>query len=77
MKHKIKCKNCEHFKSKSLKGLSLWRKIWSVSGFCEDSLNTDFNVFARLFGRGVSKTDKLKGCPVWCRFKSNNKNKGA
>lgn len=75
MKHKIKCKNCEYFKYKSLKGLSLWRKIWSVSGFCEDSLNTDFNGVARLFGRGISKTDKLKGSPKWCRFYKERYNK--
>jgi len=62
------CKKCRYYEEKDLMGMSLLRKLRSVSGFCFDSSNPDFNAFARHYGRGIGRFDSYFR-PKWCARK--------
>jgi hypothetical protein len=64
------CRKCEHYKKKNLKGFSLSIKIRSVSGFCMDSTNPDFNEYAQAFGRGIGRIESYTS-PTWCAKRNN------
>jgi len=66
------CRTCEHYKKKDLIGYSLYEKFQSVSGFCMDSNNPDFNEYARSFGRGIGRADSYT-TPKWCAKRENPK----
>ena len=68
----ISCRKFEHYQSKDLTGFTLLEKFHSVSGFCMDSNNPDFNEYARSFGRGISRNDSYK-TPKWCAKRKNPK----
>jgi hypothetical protein len=68
----ISCRKCEHYKKKDLTGMSLLRKFQSVSGFCMDSNNPDFNEYAKAFGRGIGRLDSYI-TPKWCNKRENPK----
>jgi len=61
----ISCRKFEHYQSKDLTGFTLLEKCQSVSGFCMDSNNPDFNEYARSFGRGIGRADSYT-TPKWC-----------
>lgn len=62
------CRNCDCYRKKNLEGMSLYYKLTSVTGFCMDYNNPDFNNFAKAFGRGVGR---FESCikPKWCGIK--------
>ena len=66
------CIKCDHYKEKDLEGMSLLEKFNSVSGFCMDSNNPDFNEWAREFGRGIRRVDSYI-TPNWCSKRKNPK----
>ncbi|OHD25275.1 MAG: hypothetical protein A2Y34_03985 [Spirochaetes bacterium GWC1_27_15] len=68
----LTCRKCEHYQPKDLTGMSLVNKLQSVSGFCMDSNNPDFNEYARNFGRGIYRTDSYI-TPNWCAKRKNPK----
>jgi len=66
------CRKCDHYQSKDLNGMSLLEKFHSVSGFCMDSDNPDFNEWAREFGRGIGRFESYI-TPNWCSKRKNPK----
>jgi len=68
----ISCRKCEHYQPKDLTGFTLLEKCQSVSGFCMDSNNSDFNEWAREFGRGINRSDSYI-TPKWCAKRKNQK----
>ena len=66
----ISCRKCEHYQLKDLTGMSLLEKFQSVSGFCMDSDNPDFNEYARNFGRGIGRLESYV-TPKWCAKRKN------
>ena len=66
------CRKCEHYQPKDLTGMSLLEKFHSVSGFCTDSDNPDFNEYARNFGRGIGRLDSYI-TPKWCSRRKHPK----
>jgi len=71
-----KCKRCKYFRKSdwSCVGFHVFgmfgvRHILTrVCGFCLDSDNPDFNMFAKVSGRGIGKIQAIFR-PKWCRFK--------
>jgi len=68
----ISCRVCELYRPKDLTGMSLLEKSQSVSGFCMDSNNPDFNEWAREFGRGIGRFESYI-TPKWCSKRKNPK----
>jgi len=65
----FKCSKCEYFQKADWSNGDLEQKIFGVLGFCMDSLNPDFNLFAQISGRGIPKLQAIFS-PKWCRFKN-------
>lgn len=68
----LSCRKCEHYQPKDLTGFTLLEKIQSVSGFCIDSNNPDFNEYARNLGRGIGRFESYI-TPKWCAERKNPK----
>jgi len=66
------CRKCEHYQPKDLEGFTLLEKFQSVSGFCMDSDNPNFNEWAREFGRGTGRFESYIS-PNWCAKRKNQK----
>lgn len=64
------CITSEHYQEKDLTGMSPFERLQSVSGFCMDSDNPDFNEWAKKFGRGICREDSYTN-PKWCSKREN------
>jgi len=65
----FKCVRCEYFEKANWPWFLPMQKLFTgVAGFCMDSLNPDFNEYAKESGRGIPRTKAIFG-PEWCRFK--------
>lgn len=59
------CKDCIFFKKKEWVGKSRWFRITAAVGHCMDSTNPDFSMWARMYGRGLTRF-RLAVKPKWC-----------